>query len=137
MEEKENVDQSVLANDISDKIEYDFIDMFLVKPLDVVKVTKSFMKPVSEKKATVDENNVEAVDYDTVETEVKEVDSDFRKGIVLKIPHTYSSDTNANGNLPKINIGDVVVFRERSGWHFDLLKDSKLIKYYDIIAVVK
>ena len=139
MEEDKIIDQSELANDVSNKIEYEFIDMFLVKPLDVVKVKKEFTKPVSDKPAEKDENGVEAIDYDKVETEVKEVDSDFRKGVILKIPISYTSQLSEErfGNLAKISVGDIVVFRDRAGINFDLLKDSKLIRYYDIYAVVK
>lgn len=139
MEENEIVDQSVLAQDVASKIEYDFLDFFLVKPLDVIKVTKEFTKPVSDKPAKKDENGIEAVDYDKVETEVKEVDSDFRKGIVLKVPTTYTAQLNNDntGCLQKINVGDTVVFNERAGRFFDLLKDSRLIRLYDIVAIVK
>lgn len=140
MEEDKIIDQSELAQDVSNKIEYDFVDYFLVKPLDVVKVTKAFTKPVSENIAKKDENDVAAIDYEKTETEVKEVDSDFRKAIVLKVPHTYSAqeeDDDRKAYLPNISVGNVVVFRDRAGLYFDLLKDSKLIKYYDIIAIVK
>lgn len=139
MEENEIVDQSVLAQDVASKIEYDFLDFFLVKPLDAIKVTKEFTKPVSDKPAKKDENGIEAVDYDKVETEVKEVDSDFRKGIVLKVPTTYTAQLNNDntGCLQKINVGDTVVFNERAGRFFDLLKDSRLIRLYDIVAIVK
>ena len=80
------IDQSVLAQDISSKINYEFRSTFLVKPLDPVKVKKEFSKPVATDTAKKDENDVEAVDYDKVETEVKEVDSDYRTGIV---PNTF------------------------------------------------
>lgn len=140
MDENKNemIDQSVLAQDVSDKIRFDFLDNFLVKPLDVVKVTKTFEKPVSDKKVEKDKNGVEAINYDEVETEVKEVDSDFRKGIVLKVPYSYlaqQNDEKVNKYTAPINIGDVVIFRDRSGVYFDLLKDSKMIRYYDIVAV--
>lgn len=139
MEEDKIIDQSELAQSVAEKIEYDFLDNFLVKPLDVIRVTKQFTKPVSEKPSEKDKNGVDAVDYDKVETEVKEVDSDFRKGVVLKIPYSYSAQLNDDkiNYLPKINVGDIVVYRDRSGSHFDLLKDSKLLKYYEIVAVVK
>lgn len=139
MEEDKIVDQSVLAQDVASKIEYDFLDFFLVKPLDAIKVTKEFTKPVSDKPAKKDENGIEAVDYDKVETEVKEVDSDFRRGIVLKVPTTYTAQLNNDntGCLQKINVGDTVVFNERAGRFFDLLKDSRLIRLYDIVAIVK
>lgn len=139
MEEDKIIDQSELAQSVAEKIEYDFLDNFLVKPLDVIRVTKQFTKPVSEKPSEKDKNGVDAVDYDEVETEVKEVDSDFRKGVVLKIPYSYSAQLNDDkiNYLPKISVGDIVVYRDRSGSHFDLLKDSKLLKYYEIVAVVK
>ena len=36
-----------------------------------------------------------------------------------------------------VNVGDVVLIREGRGIYFDLLKDSKLIYYYDIVAICK
>ena len=137
MEENKNVDQSVLAQDVSSKISDDFVDTFLVKPLDVIKVKKEFTKPVSEKPATKDENGIEAIDYDKTETEVKEVDSDFRKGVVLKVPMSYAAQINDDKTnyIAKIKVGDIVVFKDRCGAYFDLLKDSRLIRYYDIIAI--
>lgn len=139
MEDNKIIDQSELANDVSSKIEYDFLDFFLIKPLDAIKVTKEFTKPVIENPAKKDENGVEAIDYDKVETEVKEVDSDFRKGVVLKVPTTYIAQLNndKDNHLTKINVGDVIVFNERAGRYFDLLKDSRLIRLYDIVAIVK
>ena len=87
MEDKEQlIDQSVLAEDVSEKIKYSFFDIFLVKPLDPVKVKKEFSKPVPTGTPVEDANGIEAQDFDSVETEVKEVDSDFRRGVVLKRP---------------------------------------------------
>lgn len=133
MNEEEKVDQTVLAQDVSDKIKYAFPDFFLVKPLDPVKVTKEFSKPVTSGEKKKDENGIEAEDFDNVETEVKEVDSDFRKGIVLKLPIYYENSKEERAF--DINIGDVVIFRELSGLRFDLLKDSRLIRQYDIICI--
>lgn len=140
MEENEVIDQSVLANDVSNKIPYDFVDSFLVKTLDPIKVKKEFSKPVSDNKAVKDENGIEAVDFDKVETEVKEVDSDFRKGIVLKVPSSYKkqiSDMEQKWTPSIIEVGDIVLFRDRAGMIFDLLKDSKLVRYFDIVAIEK
>jgi co-chaperonin GroES (HSP10) len=36
-----------------------------------------------------------------------------------------------------ISIGDVVLFKDTAGSFFDLVKDSKIIRLYDIIAVEK
>jgi hypothetical protein len=133
MEEDKIIDQSELAKSVAEKIKYSFFDYFLVKPLDPVKVKKEFSKPVSEKPATEDANGVEAQDFDKVETEVKEVDSDYRKGVVIKCP-TYYDEPGANQT---VFVGDVVIFRDAAGLRFDLVKDSRLLRLYDILGVEK
>lgn len=135
MEENNTVDQSLLAEDVSNKIKYNFFDFFLVKPLDPIKVTKEFSKPVTTGAPTKDENGIEAQDYDKVETEVKEVNSDYRRGIVLKRPVYYEA-TEYEG--PRyIEIGSTVIFRDAAGMNFDLIKDSKLLRQYDILGIEK
>ena len=135
MGENELIDQSVLAQDVADKIKYEFLDYFLVKPLDPVKVKKEFSKPVPTGTPAKDENGIEAQDFDDVETEVKEVDSDYRRGIVLKRPLYYeNSDKNSYGSA-EVKIGEVVIFRDTAGLRFDLLKDSRLIRSYDILGM--
>ena len=141
MEENKIIDQSGLAEDVASKIPYEFLDFFLVKPLDPIKVKKEFSSPVANKETpTKDKNGITAVDFDKVETEVKEVDADVRKGVVLKIPTSYQNQINNEkvaGITYKIKVGDIVLFPDTHGKYFDLLKDSKLIRYYDIIAVEK
>ena len=134
MDEEKLIDQSVLAEDVSSKIKYEFRDFLLVKPLDPVKVKKEFNTPVAKTETAVkDDNDIEAQDYDEVKTEVKEVDSDYRRGIVLKRPEYYRIDEDS---LEKeIKVGDVVLFKDTAGVFFDLVKDSKLIRLYDIVAV--
>ena len=134
MEEDKLIDQSELAEDVSSKIKYDFLDYFLVKPLDPVKVKKEFSKPVATGTPAKDANGVEAQDFENVETEVKEVDSDYRRGIVLKRP-LYYSESDVIGTSQEIKIGDVVIFRDPAGLRFDLLKDSRLLRLYDILGV--
>ena len=135
MEEEKIIDQSVLAEDISSKIPYSFVDFFLVKPLDPVKVKKEFSTPV-DTTTRKDENGIEAQDFNEVKTEVKEVNSDYRKGIVLKRPLYYENATDERRAFI-VNIGDTVLFRDAAGLSFDLLKDSKLLRQYDIIGIVK
>ena len=134
MEEDKIIDQSPLAESLSEQIKYQFLDFFLVKPLDPVKVKKEFSKPVSTGTPVKDANGVEAQDFDNVETEVKEVNSDYRRGVVLKRPLYYETE-DSNRTLISINIGDIVIFRDASGLSFDLLKDSKLLRQYDILGV--
>ena len=135
MEENNTIDQSLLAEDVSSKIKYNFFDFFLIKPLDPIKVTKEFSKPVTTGTPTKDENGIEAQDYDKVETEVKEANSDYRRGIVLKRPVYYEA-TEYEG--PRyIEIGSTVIFRDAAGMNFDLIKDSKLLRQYDILGIEK
>ena len=138
MEEK-NIDQSQLAEDVSSKINYELGDPFLVKPLDKIKVMKDFSVPVAkDTEGPVAENSdeeVKAIDYDTVATETKEVDSDYRKGIVLKVPFSYAARMKDNKwPAMEINVGDTVIYKETSARWFDLLKDSQLLSAYDIVA---
>ena len=127
------IDQSELAKSVADNIPYQFFDFFLVKPLDPIKVTKEFSKPVSTGTPAKDANDVEAQDFDKVETEVKEVDSDYRKGLVIKCPTYYDEP----GAKMYANVGDVVVFRDTAGLRFDLVKDSRLLRLYDILGIEK
>ena len=128
------IDQTPLAESVSLKIEYNFLDNFLVKQLDPIKVKKEFSKPVSNNKPNVDENGIKAVDYDKIETEVKETDSDFRKGVIIKIPMSYERMETKPYDF---KIGDVILFKDSRAGYFDLLKDSRLLNYYDIVAMAK
>ena len=128
------IDQTPLAESVSSKIEYSFLDNFLVKQLDPIKVKKEFSKPVSDNKPNVDKNGIKAVDYDKIETEVKETDSDFRKGVIIKIPMSYERMETKPYDF---KIGDVILFKDSRAGYFDLLKDSRLLNYYDIVAIAK
>lgn len=136
MEEKEEIDQAPLAKDISSKINIEFADSFLVKPFEKIKVKKEFSKPVPKSdKPKKDKNGVAAVDYDKVETEVKEVDSDYREGIVLKVPFQYQQFMNSDKttSMP-IEVGDTIIYDDKAGRFFDLIKDTQIIKHFNIIA---
>ena len=132
------IDQSQLAESVSSSINYEPKDMFLVKPLDKIKVMKEFSTPVvndTTEEPTENEDGVKAVDYDTVATETKEVDSDYRKAIVLKVPFSYASQIN-DPKFPTMSIvvGDTIVYRDGAGRWFDLLKDSQFVSAYDRVA---
>ena len=136
MKDKEEIDQAPLAKDISSKIHIEFADSFLVKPLEKIKVKKEFSKPVPKSdKPKKDKNGVAAVDYDKVETEVKEVDSDYREGIVLKVPFQYKQFMNSEKttSMP-IEVGDTIIYDDKAGRFFDLIKDTQIVKHFNIIA---
>lgn len=129
-------DQVKLAESISEHIKIDFVDDYLVKPLDPVKVKKEFSAPVSNQKPKTDKDGIEAVDYDEVKTEIKEVDSDFRKGRVLKIPMlAIQAESGSLYNKLNIQVGDVIIFKEHPVTYFDLIKDSRLVKVYHIVGI--
>lgn len=134
----EIVDNVRLAEDVSKKINYEFTKDFLVKPLDPVMVKKEFSKPVEKTAAQKDANDIEAIDYDEVETEVKEVESDYNRGIVLKVPHSYTQQLADDKYAPmNIKVGDIVVFRSMTKRYFDLCKDTMLVNSYDIVGIVR
>jgi hypothetical protein len=138
MDENTNIiDQSQLAEDVASKIKYSFFDHFLIKPLDPVKVKKEFSKPVTNGVPTKDADGIEAQDFDKVETEVKEVNSDYLKGVVIKLPMYYESSNAQEGPYKDVRVGDIVVFRATAGLPFDLVRDSRLIRLYDILGVEK
>lgn len=137
MEEEKIIDQSLVAESVAEKIPYDFVDSFLVKPLDPIKVMKQFNKPVEkDTEAKADENGVVAKDYDVVDTEIKEVNSDYRKGVVIKIPHSFKNLKADDHYTPyEIKVGDVILYKDAPSYrNFDLVKDTVLIKYYEIVA---
>ena len=138
MEDNEKLmDQAAVAESVSNKIKYEFSDYFLVKPLDPIKVKKEFTKLPEDKKPVKDKNGVAAVNVEDseIKTEVKEVDSDYRKAVVLKTPFYYEKTLMENPNMMKIKVGDVILYKENRSMWFDLIKDSQLVKIYEIIAV--
>lgn len=130
MNEDKLMDQSQLAESVAEKIPYTFHDCFLVKPLDKIMVKKEVTE-LPNSKPVKDENGVEAVEG-TPKTEVKEVESDYQQGVVIKIPSTYKETEN---KLMSIKIGDIILYKQTRTMPFDLLKDSRLIRYFDIVAV--
>lgn len=131
------IDQTQLAEDLSSKIKYEFRQMFLVKPLGPVKVKKKISEPVAkDAKPKKDKDGIEAVDYDEVKTEIKEVDSDFSRAVVLKLPYEYTHPyVDEKIQQMPIKVGDIVIYRSaRGAMYFDLLKDSQLVSLYDIVA---
>lgn len=135
-----NINENVkIAEGVSDHIKFETLKQFLVKPLDPVMVSKEFSKPVEKGNDPVkDENGIEAKDYDEVETEVKEVESDYRRGVVLKVPLEYQlAMNNEKLMVPKIHVGDVIVYIDRQSRWFDQLKDSQIVDAYSIFAIEK
>lgn len=141
MEDEKIIDQTQLADSISEKIELEFSRDFLIKPLEPVMVKKEFDKPIAKDETPKkDENGVEAIDYDKVEKEIKEVESDFKRGVVLKVPVEYTAqkaDETYGMSIPDIKVGDIIVYSARASRWFDQIKDTQLLRAFDIIAIVR
>ncbi len=138
MEEEKIIDQTQLAEDLSSRIKYEFRQMFLVKPLEPIKVKKKISEPVvKDAKPKEDKDGIKAVDYDEVKTEIKEVDSDYTRAVVLKLPYEYTHpyDDIKIHQMP-IKVGDIIIYKSSrlGAMYFDLLKDSQLVPLYDIVA---
>lgn len=103
-------------------IEWNMLKDVLVKPLPPIMVTKEFTEQIPNGKVSEDGFN----EYDT-KTETKEVESDWATGIVLKIPTNLTD--------PQFKVGDTIVYNKKFAMYFDLLKDTQLVKPYDVIAV--
>jgi hypothetical protein len=127
----ESINQVVLAQSVSENIKYDVLKDVLVKPLEPVMIEKEVQVP-KVKKTTNDEASSNIQEYDELETKIERIKSAFRRGVVLKLPIDIPTDTSF-----KFNVGDIVVYNERMSKDFDLLKDSQLVKAYDIVAIEK
>lgn len=142
-EENKNLDQK-LAETIDNKLEYTFIDKFLVKELEPTMIEVKVKKPIpSEKQEGKDENGIEAVDFDKTEEVTETVAAKYKKGVVLKVPTKYIDTYNTTVETAKIhtmatqmiNVGDTIVYKWSED--FDLFKDSKIVSVYDIVAICK
>lgn len=132
MTNNETVDQSLLAEDLATKIPYTFGDMFLVKPLDKIMVKKE-VTILPDKEPVKGEDGVEAVEGEP-KTEVQEVESDYSKGIILKVPNSYNAEKDAIH--PGIKPGTIILYKQTRTIPFDLVKTSRLIRAFDIVATV-
>lgn len=119
---KEQEDANLLKH-VTEGIKYVFEKDVLVKPLEVVKVKKEFTNPIPTGK--VDADGIE--EYET-KTEVTEVESNFREGVVISLPLSYDGT---------IKVGDTIVYPKKFSIEFDLFKNSQLVKVYDIIGRLK
>lgn len=100
----------------------------LVKPLPPVMVTKTITE-LDEKR----NKNVKPGGELKTKEVTKEVEANYRTGIVLAVGNQVNS---VNGYI--IEVGDIVVFPARvlNTCKFELLKDSLMLKHYDIEAVL-
>ena len=92
----------------------------LVKPLEPIMVEKHVAVGTGEK---------DVDGYEKMITEKQTVESDFEEGLILCMPCDV-----LNSLLP-FSVGDKVLYTKKFAKSFDVFKDSKLIKPYDIVAI--
>jgi len=121
-----NSNTDELTTKVADSIKYTMLKDVLIKPLESIMVTKQFEVPVVKDDTKPNEDG--SLDYNKTELQTKEVESNFRSGIILKLPENL-------GDV-KLVVGQTVVYPRKFAIDFDLLKDSKLVKAYDIVAII-
>lgn len=102
-------------------MEFEPLKDVLVKPLAPIIIKKE----VSEMVGT-GEKDVDGYEKFDTKTEVKEVESEWRTGIVLWIPEGLG--------VTDFEVGDTIAYNKKFAKDFDLFKDSQLVKPYDAIA---
>ena len=116
------MEDKILETVLND-LQYVCVKDVLVKPLEPIMVTKEITEQVPN--GEVDEQGFNL--YDT-KTEIKEVESNWATGVVLTVPANVEATFKP---------GDTVVYNKKFAMDFDLFRDSKLIKPYDVIAIKK
>lgn len=109
-------------------MDYKFFREIVVKPCDPIMITKEVTEQVPNGKT--DENGYNL--YDT-HTEVKEVESDYAKGVVVYVPEYKAQDGTMQPIFP-VKKGDIIVYPTRAAKTFELDTDIKLISPNQIIA---
>ena len=103
-------------------LEYIPLKDILIKPLEPIILKKEVTEAVG-----TGEKDVDGYEKFETKTEVKEVESEWRTGIVLAIGTELTTQ-------PEFAVGDTVVFNKKFAKDFDLFKDSMLVKPYDCVA---
>jgi co-chaperonin GroES (HSP10) len=119
--------KKILAS-IAGKIQFEPIDdRVLIKPLKPKMVKKTITVP-----ATKPADNLTNVEDEIKENkqEVIEVPANCSLGVVLKL-----GSTGALNTVVPFSEGDVIVYPTNAGMPFELFKDSRLLKRYEILGL--
>lgn len=102
-------------------MEYAPLKDILVKPLEPIILKKEVTEAVG-----TGEKDIDGYEKFETKTEVKDVESEWARGIVLSIPESME--------ITDFKVGDTIVYNKKFAKDFDLFKDSQLIKPYDCVA---
>ena len=118
--------QRELAADVASKITFTPTDdRLLVKPLKPIMVTKDV--PVIEKAP----KSLEEAEQTEAKFEKRKVEANMQKAIIIKMGPDYSRE----GSIPApYGVGDVVIYPRGGGQACELLKDSRFLRRYEVVA---
>jgi len=120
------IDNKKLAQDLSAKISYQPTDdRILVKPLKPIMITKLVPIPPKQAASNIDD----AENQEPTTPQKMRVEANIRKGIIIKLGTEY--ETN---NPQGYEIGDVIMYPNFAGFPFELLKDSRMLRRYEVVA---
>lgn len=123
------VDNKILAESIAAKLEFTPTDdRLLVKPMKPVMITKLLPTAPKVEPKSIDE----AEQAEPTEPTKQRVEANIQRGIVIKLGTEYIKN-----NPEGLAIGDVVYYHRMAGMPFELLKDSKMLRRYELLAVSK
>ena len=129
-------DQKQLAMDLSAKITYEPMDdRILVKPMKPVMITK--LVPTPPKDGTIEATTLDEVEKQEPTDPTKmRVEANIQRGVVIKLGPDYT-DPETPARLRNLEIGDIVIYPRNAGVQFELLKDSRLLRRYELIGKVR
>lgn len=123
-----------LMDIIKAKLNFKLRRRMLVKPLDKTMVTIEMEVPVYLKDEDgnfiTDENGIKT--YDTTEKEKKEVPSNYRKGIVIKMPFDL---TEKEIEMLGFGEGDIIMFMEGAAAPFDQVNGSVFLDPWSTVGI--
>jgi len=122
----ENTEEKVSNYQIMKGIDVPFQpcdSMILIKPMPEIMIEKEFTEYDEEANEGKDTSadGEEAI----MKTEIRKVPANMQKGIVLAI------DKGGMNPLP-YEVGDTIIYQQNGGVYFDLFKDSKLLKSFEV-----
>jgi co-chaperonin GroES (HSP10) len=125
------IDQKALAIDIANKLLYiPTDDRILVKPLKPIMVTKEFPIVPKEQPKDLEEGIPEATKF-----EKRKVEANIQKGVIIQLGSDYVEMLRNEKTLP-FDVGDIVCYPRNAGIPFELFKDSRMLRRYELLAKV-
>lgn len=126
-------DNKTLAQSIAAKIDFEpSDDRILVKPMKPVMITKLLPTPPTQPARNIEE----AEQQEPTEPTKQRVEANIQKGVVIKLGPDYSNP-EVPERLKGLALGDIVYYPRGAGINFELLKDSRMLRRYEVLAIQK